>query len=393
MTALAVERDTIAHLVDSVTPVLREHADAVDQAARFPVASVDALRRSGLMGLLVPVEHGGLGGTLGDLARVAAELSGHCLSTGMIWAMHCQQVAAIARHADPRLKARLLPRVAAGEVYLASVTSEKVKGGHLLSAVAPLRRAGDRVLLDRDAPIVTGGAHADGFLVTMRDGESAHPDEVSLVYADRDQVEVVLDERRPWNPLGMRGTHSGPLRLTGEVDGTALVGGPAGFREVALSTFVPTGHIAWAACWLGAARAAARGVLELVRSPAGRKQFPVDSELLRTRLAEVRLDLDTTAALLAQVVHDTGATANPEAVDVQLRLNGVKVHAARRCFAVVDALIELVGLRHGYMRGGDVPLERVFRDLRSATLNYANDRLLLANGSLALVDRAVRLAL
>jgi len=379
--------------VDAVLPVLREHARRVDADAVFPVEPLEALRRSGLLGLLVPTGFGGLGGGLDDLVRVAADLSGECLSTGMIWAMHSQQVAALAGHGGPELKERLLPRLAEGEVYVASVTSEKVKGGHLLTANAPLRRGDGRIRVERDAPIVTGGTHADGFLMTMRDEESADAGEVSLVYADREQLTVTPADGYSWDPMGMRGTHSGPVRLSGEVDETALVGGRGGFRAVALRTFVPVGHIAWAACWIGAARAALRAVVELVRSPAGRKQFDVDSDLLRSRLARVRLDLDTMAALLAQVVRDTGLAPDPEAPDVQLRLNGLKVHAAERSFAVVDALVEVVGLRHGYLRDGALPLERLFRDLRSTSLNYANDRLLAANGALVLVDRSVGLAL
>lgn len=391
--ARPVARQEISERVASVLPVLRDHARRVDADACFPTAPLEALRRSGLMGLLVPTADGGLGGGLDDLVRVAAELSGECLSTGMIWAMHCQQVAALVVHAGPELRADLLPRLAAGEVYVASVTSEKVKGGHLLSAHAPLRREGGRVHLDRDAPIVTGGSDADGFLITMKDSESAQPAEVSLVYADREQLTVRHAEGFSWNPMGMRGTHSGPLHLSGVVAESALVGGAGGFREVALRTFVPVGHLAWASCWLGAARGALRAVLELVRSPAGRKQFNLDSDLLRARLARVRLDLDTTAALITQVVRDTGLAPDPEAPDVQLRLNGLKVHAAERSFAVVDTLVEVVGLRHGYLRDAPLPLERLFRDLRSASLNYANDRLLGANGALVLVDRGVGLAL
>ncbi|SFW81412.1 acyl-CoA dehydrogenase family protein [Amycolatopsis australiensis] len=391
MTALATAAPTLAERTARVADVLAEHAREVDDSATFPVASLDALRESGLMGLLVPVEHGGLGGDLADLARTAAELGGACLSTAMIWAMHGQQVAAIAAHAGPRLRADLLPRIARGEVYVASVTSERGKGGHLLTAEAPLRPEGDRLRIERDAPIVTGGAVADGFLVTMRASPEAGHDDVSLVYADRGQL-TATPGRGGWNPMGMRGTHSVPLRITGDVPADQLVGAPGGFRAVATRTFVPAGHIGWAACWLGAARGALSMVLGMIRDPRTRGSFDPSSELLRRRLARARLDLDTVAALLAQAIRDAADATDPEAPAVQLRLNGLKVHAAERCSAVVDELVELTGLRHGYMRDSALPLERVHRDLRSASLNYANDRLYDANGAIALLDRDVTLA-
>ncbi|GGU80616.1 BEC protein [Streptomyces litmocidini] len=381
--------------VGAVLPVLREDADRIDDAAAFPVRGLAALRESGLMGLLVPQEHGGLGGSSADLTHVAQELAGECLSTAMIWAMHCQQVAALTRHGSPRLKAHLLPRIARGEVYVASVTSEKAKGGHLLSAHSPLTGEGDGTLrFDRDAPIVTGGAHADGFLITLRDGPEAAPHRVTAVYADRDRITVEEGPDR-WNPMGMRGTHSIPLRLSGTVDETAVVGRRGGFKDVAVADFVPAGHLAWAACWLGAVRGALRSVLKLLRSPAGRRQFDLSGQQLRARLARVRMELDAMAALLTQVTADSDrhrGTAGAESPPVQMRLNALKVYTAERSFACVDELIRVVGLRHGYMRRSGLPLERLFRDLRSAGLNYADDRLLAANGAMCLLDREVSLA-
>ncbi|RSN54423.1 acyl-CoA dehydrogenase [Amycolatopsis sp. WAC 04182] len=390
MTATATEPATLAERTAEVVPVLREYARTIDESAEFPVEQLAALRRSGLMGLLVPREFGGLGGDLTDLATTAVELGGVCVSTAMIWAMHCQQVAAVVAHGGRELREDLLPRIAQGEVYLASVTSERGKGGHLLTAEAPLTPSGSRLAIHRDAPIVTGGAVADGFLITMRQGPDAGYDDVTLVYADRADLEVTVG-RGSWNPMGMRGTHSVPLTLAGEVDPAEVVGKPGEFRDVAIRTFVPAGHIGWAACWLGGARGALGAVLEMIRAPRTRGQLDPASELLRRRLATARLDLDAMAALLGQTIRDAENAPDPEAVPVQLRLNGLKVFAAERALAVVDGLIELTGLRHGYMRGSAIPLERVFRDLRASSLNYANDRLLDANGALALFDRDVTL--
>ncbi|HEY3607471.1 MAG TPA: acyl-CoA dehydrogenase family protein, partial [Pseudonocardiaceae bacterium] len=190
--------------VADVLPVLAEHAADVDQESRFPVEAMAALRASGLMGLLVPKEYGGLGGELRDLADVAGRLAGACLSTAMVWAMHCQQVDTIVRFGRPALTERLLPRIADGSIYVASVTSERGKGGHLLTATAPLAIDGDRLRIDRDAPVVTGGLRADAYLITMREHADAAPGQVSLVYAERDQLAITAGGG--WHALGMRGT-------------------------------------------------------------------------------------------------------------------------------------------------------------------------------------------
>lgn len=374
-----------------VAKTLLEDAALVDDRASFPVRGLEALRESGLMGLLVPERYGGLGLGLAELAAVAEELSGACLSTGLIWAMHQQQVTAIAGAGEESLKDRLLPRIAAGGAYLASVTSERGKGGHLLSARQAVAEDERGLLVERDAPVVTGVSAADGFLITMRSGPDAPESSVSLVYVERAQAEIEITGT--WDPMGMRATDSRAAVIRAVVPPDQVVGGPGGFRRIALHPFVTAGHVGWAACWLGAVRALFRRFVAMLRSPRHRKGFALGEDLFGVRLARVRLLLDTVSAYLARVLQEaeeldrTGR--DPEDPAFQLHVNGLKVVASEQLYEAADQLMTLVGLRHGYLRNPEFPLERVFRDLRSASMNYANDRLLVANGWLAALDREV----
>jgi acyl-CoA dehydrogenase len=373
--------------------VLRDDAAAIDASAMFPHRGLTVLRQSGLMGLLVPKEYGGYGADIATFVKVAQELSGACLSTGMIWAMHQQQVAAIVHAGLPSLRERVLPQIAAGEVYLASVTSERGKGGHLLSAQQPVLASEGELVIRRDAPVVTGVAAADGFLVTMRSGPEAPESSVSLVYVARAQAEIELTG--DWNPLGMRGTESRAARIAARVPVDQVIGSPGGFRQIALHPFVTTGHIGWAACWLGAARELFRQFVEVLRSPRLRKGLAFGEDLFGVRLARVRLLLDTVSAFLSGVVAEVMELdrfgGDPEDAAFQLHINELKVVASESLTEAVDQLMTVAGLQRGYLRDPAFPLERVFRDLRSAPLNYANDRLLVANGWLAALDRDVTL--
>lgn len=383
-----------AAAVADVLPVLREHATEIDNEAAFPEAAVGALAASGLLGLLVPQEHGGMGGGVADLVAISQELAACCMSTALIWAMHCQQTDSLVRFASPWLREHVLPRVARGELYLASVTTEPGKGGHLLTGVAPLRHAGDLLRLDRDAPVVTGGLHAQGFLVTMRASDDATQNQVSLVYADRDQLEVAPSGG--WDTLGMRGTQSGGLKISGAVPARQVVGDPGGFRAIAVESMAPVGHLGWAACWLGTARGAFGELVGWLRSGNRSRSIDVSSDLVSERIARVRMDLELVGAYLHRVTDElVGLRAEGRSLsgtEVQIHLNTLKVAAAELTFRAVDRMVQLAGLTAGYRRDSPLPLERSFRDLRSASLNYANDRLLVSTGALALMDRAVRLA-
>jgi acyl-CoA dehydrogenase len=387
---VTVAEGVLADALADVLAVVAEHAAHTDAEAEFPVAALGALRASGLLGLLVPAEHGGMGGSYGDVVDVTLRLSREDMSVGMIFAMHCQQVAALVRHAGPALRAEVLPALGRGELYLGSVTTERGKGGHLLTSESPT--TGDTGLLrvDRDAPIVTGGVHADAYLITALAPDATSPSQVSLVYAARDQVEATV--LGGWDPVGMRATHSVPMRLTGDVPVGQVVGEPGAFRDIVTATFGPLAHLGWAAAWLGTASGALSRVVGHLRSAEGRKQFDVGSELLLTRLAGVRGRLEAVHALLRRAVAVVEGDDDPSLPPVRMLVNTLKVQAATQCFAAVDELVELVGLRHGYLRGSPLMLERAFRDLRSASLNYADDRLRLANGVLVLLDPEVRLA-
>src|SRR5580692_1109096 len=118
--------------------LLRGNARAADENGQFPVQNLDGLRKSGYLGFIVPAKYGGLGRDLDEMLDTAQQLAGCCLSTAMIWAMHCQQADAIVRHAGSPLRETLLPRIAAGDVYLASVTTEPQSGASLLAADSAL---------------------------------------------------------------------------------------------------------------------------------------------------------------------------------------------------------------------------------------------------------------
>jgi acyl-CoA dehydrogenase len=390
-----------AHDVMAVAQTLRAalaaRAAAADDHGAFPEEGLREIRKSGLMGLVVDRQYGGMGASFSTMAEVAQILAEGCTSTAMIWAMHCQQVATLADHGGFALRESVLPRIAAGELYIASVTSERNKAGELLTAIAPLLRDEDNWIVERDAPVVTGGANADAYLATMRASPEANPSDVVLVFVERAQMDIRLQSG--WSAMGMRSTQSAGMSMKGAVPHSQLIVHARGFKQIAVATMVPVGHIAWAATWIGAARGAFRRLLALLRDPARRGSFPLQSELFVARLARARLALDTASAFLRQVTATYDRLRSQHGVDsdvfsspwFNIHINGLKILASEKAFAVVDQLVQLAGLRHGYLKGSDIGLERCFRDLRSASLMYANDKLYVANGKLSLLDRDVTL--
>ncbi|WP_416955663.1 acyl-CoA dehydrogenase family protein [Streptomyces sp. Agncl-13] len=380
--------------IAEVLDVLREHAGHADKQAVFPAASMDVIRKAGLLGLLVPAEYGGRGAGLPDFVAVAQRLAGACLSTASIWAMHCQQVDAVIRYGADALKDELLPSVARGDTYLASVTTEAANNWSFITAHAPITPDVNGVHLDRLAPVVSGGEYADGFLITMRAGEDTSVHEVSLVYAARGQV--AIESSGDWDTLGMRAMDNVSLRISGTVPEHHVVGGPGAFRAIASESAIPLAHLGLSACWLGAARQAFAELVGHLRGSRRKGGPSLSSDLVRERLARIRFDLELVHAYLQRVtgevaeLREGAGKVSPQVM--QIHLNTLKLAASELSFRATDRMIDLAGLSVGYSAQSPIPLERVFRDLRSASLNYSNDRLWTANGALTLWDRHITLA-
>jgi acyl-CoA dehydrogenase len=376
--------------VAAVAQAAQAHAKIADQRAEFPCEALAQMRQTGLLGLCVPQAYGGWDGGPAELVQVALELGRADMSVALIFVMHCQQVAVVARHGHPKLRAEVLPAIAHGEIYLASVTTEASGGGNLFASDSPVIAAEGKIAIDRHAPIVTGGEHADGFLITTRAPDAASPTVVDLLYAARDQLSVEV--LGGWQPMGMRATASIPLRLRGSVPDWQVIGERGGFPDIAAELFAPLAHLGWAAAWLGTAAGACSATIRYLRSSEGRRRFDAGSELLLSRIAAVRGRLDVVHAVLEAAVRAVSSGRDLAAPPAQLLLNTLKVVAAEECFQAVHELIDVVGVRHGYLADSPLGLERAFRDLRSAAVNYSNDRLRLASGTLALRDMGVHFA-
>lgn len=380
----------LAERLAAVTRVAEQHLDRTERDATFPEEALAELRSTRLLGLQVPKEEGGLGGTLDDLVQAGMVLGRTDMSLAMIFVMHCQQAEAVVRHAASPLREELIPLLAEGKLYLASVTTESGKGADLFKSEAPLHEAEGTLQVGRTVPISTGGTSADGFLITMRSPYATADQHVSLIYAHRHQLD--LEVTGQWNPMGMRATHSLPLKLSGRIPAHQVIGEHGAFHRIVQSVFGPLAHIGWSAAWLGTASGALSRVVRLLRDPAGRKRFDLGSELLLTRLSTARQRLENVHALLRRTQTLAESGTDWSVTSHQLLLNNLKITAAEECHAAVDELVDAVGLKHGYLQDSPTRLEKALRDLRSAVLNYSNDRLHLADGRLCLLDPEVQFA-
>ncbi|PEM24414.1 acyl-CoA dehydrogenase family protein [Bacillus wiedmannii] len=368
--------------------LLFKDSGEVDLHNEFPINGLNSLKKNNFMSLLIPKEYGGDELSIKEASQIAQILGSGCLSTSIIWGMHCQQIITLVKYARKELKNEILKEIVEKQLYIASVTSEYGKGGHLLTSYSPLDWVSEnKFYINRSAPTVTGGAYADAYLITTKTEEKGLNSEVSLIYTLREMLEV--DQVGSWNAMGMKGTQSTAMNFKGLLNEKSIVTKHK-FEEVAQYTLIPIAHIMWVSSWLGATKNCFKQLIQTLRKGKYLKKY--NSDIITYRLSEVRLLLDTVDIYLNYVVDVYEENYNTEQLDIlrsktfNIHLNNLKILGSENLFKAVNKLIEVAGLYHGYLKNSENTLERTFRDLRAASLMYHNDRLKIANGKLSLFD-------
>ena len=361
----------IASPITAVVAVARTHADDVDRVGRFPTETIAAMRDTGLLGALVPVELGGPGQSVADVAAACYAIGKACASSAMILAMHHIQLACLVRHAaDNAWHRRFLRLVAEEGLLLGSVTSEVGVGGSMRTSLCAVQQgaAEGSFVLDKKASAVSYGAYADALLVTCRatpDGDAS--DQVAVLVPARD---AVLRRTSTWDAMGMRGTCSEGFDLHASFVADQILTVP--FATISAETMVPVSHLLWASAWAGIAADAVTRARSFLRQ-ATRKSASGDVPPGATRLvgAVERLQM-VEARVNAALAHEAAGGSGSFAAAATM--NMLKTGASEMCLEVVQEALLVCGFA-GYANSGPFSLSRHLRDLNSARLMINNDRI------------------
>lgn len=126
------------------------------------------LARRGLIGITIPTEYGGRGGTQLERYVVIEELLAAGAPVAAHWIADRQVAPALLRFGSPKLREKYLPRIAAGECYFGIGMSEPDTGSDLASVRSQATRVEGGWRLN-GAKIWTSGAHrAHAFIALVR---------------------------------------------------------------------------------------------------------------------------------------------------------------------------------------------------------------------------------
>ncbi|NIJ12491.1 alkylation response protein AidB-like acyl-CoA dehydrogenase [Saccharomonospora amisosensis] len=341
-------------LLEPVLALARRHASEVDGEARFPTESVLALRESGLLGLTVPAESGGLGCGPLEFAEVVSALAAECGSTAMIYLMHVSATMPLAR-AAPAAMPGLLSDVATGKVLASLALSERGSRSHFWAPVSRAVAKGGMLRVRAEKSWVTSAGHADIYVAsTLTEGA----DTVDLVTIPATTPGVTVSG--DWHGLGLRGNASAPVTLDVELPSTARLGGAGGGFELLMETVLPWFNLGNAAVSTGLARAATDAAITHATAATFEHLEQSLSALptIRAQLARMSIEVTGMRAMLRQ----TADALARQGEDTMLHVLGSKAAANDAALRVTDAAMRVCG---GAAFSQHLGIDRYFRDARA----------------------------
>jgi acyl-CoA dehydrogenase len=363
--------------------VAAAHADDVDRNARFPDETLAALRAERLMGIVVPAGLGGEGASIAEVVDICYALGRACASSAMIFAMHQIMVAILVRHsADSPWHQRLMRRVCAEQLLLASSTTDGLGGGDLRASTCAVTPEGSRIALTKNATVMSYGAEADAVVTTARRApDAAAGDQVLVALAKGDYR---LERTLAWDALGMRGTCSAGFMLV--ANGVPAQVLPVPYQTILSRSMMPIAHLTWAGVWSGVAAGAVERARRFLRTAARKSggQLPPGAAHLTRATASLRTLRGLVAAELGrfEAIADDGEAL--DSLASQAALNLLKVSASEHAVATVMSALQACGLA-GYRNDGEFSLSRHLRDIQSAPIMINNDRILANAANAALL--------
>lgn len=216
-----------AQRIESLLPTIRAAAAQADASGQFPPSHAVALREAGLLGLVVPTEYGGLGGTLRDLAAATFALGTACPSTALAYFFHNSSVsrgllaleavaAGMFSSADaPLVQAfgeKVLVKMGKNGRYLGNFASETAKSSQSAVFIATeATPTNGGWLLNGEKSFGCNTGVADEYLVAAKVAGTTTAAGIGLFFVPREAAGVA--ERPFWDAIGMRATASHGITL------------------------------------------------------------------------------------------------------------------------------------------------------------------------------------
>ena len=331
---------------------IRPHVREMDEACVFRKDIIQQFFDMGLMGIEIPEEYGGQGGTFFQAILAVEELSAVDPSAGVIVDVQntiCNN--ALMRWATPDQKARYLPKLA--EKWVASYAlSEAGSGSDAFAMGTRAEDKGDHFLLNGRKLWITNAAEAGFFLLFANANPAAGYKGVTAFLIEREFAGFQVGKKE--DKIGLRASSTCELILDNcRVPRENVMGDVGQGYKIAIET-LNEGRIAIGAQMIGLARGALEHALGYAKE---RKQFGKtigEFQAVQFDLAKMAIEVETARLLVynAARLRDAGLPFLTEAAMAKYWSSEIAERVASKAIEVHGG----VGITKDY------PVEKLYRD-------------------------------
>lgn len=365
-------REAVASVCEEV---VGPAAAQVDRDAAQPVASWHALWEVGALRMLVPPEHGGLGLDTANYIDTIVEIASHCAATAMTLHMHSTVCAFIATCGTDQQQASMFPPTVDQFGIFGSWGSEPTSSFNVSPRFdTTLAPAGDGYVLNGQKHFCTmAGAATHAAIWCARvdaEGVGGTLEDTCIAFIPTSSpgLRIVGD----WDPLGMRGTVS-PATVYEDVP----VPPDAVLVDVLQRGVAERLGLGFGAVTLGSAVMALQATVEYCQKKSyARQNGPIATDpVVQRHVGAAVAQIETAQAMLRDAARRWDEEGANRAVLAALAKRAANTAALQ----VTTDCMQLVG---GTSATKLLPLERAFRDVRTASLMPPNpDRMDLVLGA------------
>lgn len=338
------------------------HAEETDRSEEYPWHCIEVLKREGLMGMTIPVRHGGKGAPYLDAVVLIEEMAKACSTTGRICVeSNMGALGAIMTYGSEAQKRLAASLVLDGDKPAICIT-EPEAGSAATEMTTRADRKGDRYVVNGKKHWITGGGVSRLHLIFARVFEGGKEQGIGGFIAVRDAQSgepkgLVIGKREP--AMGVRGIPETEVIFQDlEVSDDMIVIPPEGIRRgfAGLMNAYNAQRVGAGTVALGIAESAYELALDYARR---RRQFgrPIaEFQGLQWMLADMSIQLAAAQALIYKAAARAG-DGFPNKHDAAQ----AKIFAAETAVRVTNDALQVFGSM-GYSR--QLPLERKVRDAR-----------------------------
>lgn len=330
-------------------------AAEIDEEERFPVETVEKMGKIGLMGIPVPVQYGGQGGTNQLYSMAVEELSRVCGTTGVIVSAHTSLcVAPILENGNEEQKMKYLPKLSSGEWLGAFGLTEPNAGTDAAMQQTFAVDAGDKWVLNGSKIFITNAGYAHVYIVMAMTDKSLGTRGISAFIVEEGTPGFSVGKQE--KKLGIRGSATCELVFENcEIPKENLLGAIGKGFGIAMKT-LDGGRIGIAAQALGIAQGA---MDETIKYTKERKQFgkPISAfQNTQFQMADLETKVQAARLLVRSAAYKKDENL-PYSVDAAM----CKLFASEVAMEVTTKAVQFHG-GYGYTR--EYPVERMMRDAK-----------------------------